>query len=291
MPIDRRYFLLGLAALPVAAGAAPRRRDGARAALRRLRDRLGPGGRLGVAAWEGRSGRSLGLDPSGHYALCSTFKLPLAALMLAGAERGRWRLSDEIRFGAGDLLDYAPVVRAQLARGRMTIEAMCAAIVEVSDNAAANLLLRRIGGPSALTAFIRSCGDRVTRLDRYETQLNSNFPGDLRDTTSPAAMLALMRVLLFGGRLRPESRARLAGWMVNASTGRERLRAGFPAGWRVGDKTGNGANGAANDIGFAIPPGRAPILVASYASGGNAPVGVRNAVHASIARIVAGAFA
>src|SRR6185295_6173686 len=101
--------------------------------------------------------------------------------------------------------------------GAMTIEHCCAAVVEVSDNTAANLLLRRLGGPAALTAFVRGCGDRVTRLDRFELELNTNLPGDPRDTTSPAAMLQLMRDLVFGDRLSHDSRVRLATWMARCS--------------------------------------------------------------------------
>jgi len=280
--IDRRAVLAGLAMLP-AIGAAP---AGAGTALAALRARLGPGARLGVAASGG-----IALDAHSRYAMASTFKLALAAAMLAGAERRRWQLTDEIAFGQADLLDYAPVVRANIALGHLPIETLCAAIVEVSDNSAANLLLRRLGGPAALTAFIRGCGDRVTRLDRTEVELNTNLPGDPRDTTTPAAMLGLMRTLLFGDGLSASARGRLASWMTNGTRGLARLRAGFPAGWRVGDKTGNGANGAANDIAFAIPPGRPPILIACYMSGGDAPLAVRDEVHAAIGRLVAASFA
>lgn len=141
-----------------------------------------------------------------------------------------------------------------------------------------------------MNCFFRSCGDAATRLDRTETTLNTNLPGDPRDTTTPAAMVGTMRALLFGDRLSAASRARLGGWMEGATTGRARLRAGLPAGWRVGDKTGNGANGTANDIAFAIPPGRAPILIARYQSGGTADLAARDAIHAAVARAVAAAF-
>ncbi|MGZ8351333.1 MAG: class A beta-lactamase [Allosphingosinicella sp.] len=252
---------------------------------------LGAGARLGVAALDTGSGRTLGHDVDGRYAMCSTFKLPLAAAILAAVEAGRMALDEPIAFGEADLLSYAPVIRAHLAEGRLPVERLCAAIVEVSDNSAANLLLRRIGGPAGLTAFVRRNGDTVTRLDRYEEELNTNIPGDLRDTTTPAAMVGLMRTLLLGDGQTPASRARLAGWMVGATTGLQRLRAGMPADWRVGDKTGNGANGAANDLAIAWPPGRAPILIASYMSGVQVDDTARHAAHAEVGRIVAAAFA
>ena len=289
MRIDRRAFVLGTAAVAACTGY-PSERRRARADFRSVQQSLGPGGRLGVAALDTGSNRWLVHDEHSRYAMASTFKVALAGAILAQAEHGALALDQEVPFGEADLLDYAPVVRANLALGRLPVERLCAAAVEVSDNSAANLLLARIGGPVGLTRFIRGCGDPVTRLDRTEPTLNTNLPGDPRDTTSPAAMVGLLRALLFDGPLTSASRARLAGWMEGAATGRARLRAGLPSTWRVGDKTGNGANGAANDIAFAIPPSRRPILIACYQSGGNADAAARNAVHAAVARAVAAAF-
>ena len=288
--IDRRAFVLSSAALAAACAGYPQERRRARADFRGLQESLGPGARLGVAALDTGNGRWLVHDEDSRYAMASTFKAALAGAMLAEVEAGRLALDQEIAFTRTDLVSHAPVVEAALDRGRLSVERLCAAIVEVSDNAAANLLLARIGGPEGLTRFFRRCGDQVTRLDRTETALNSNLPGDPRDTTTPRAMVGLLRALLIDGPLAPASRARLSGWMEGASTGRARLRAGLPTNWRVGDKTGNGANGAANDIGFGIPPSRAPILIACYQSEGNADAATRNAIHASVARAVAAAF-
>lgn len=251
-----------------------------------VRATLGPAARLGVAALDTGSGRMLRFDADSRYAMCSTFKAALAGAVLASVDRGERSLVDELAIGPADFVQHAPAVTANLDRGRMTIEALCAAIVELSDNAAANLLLREIGGPAGFTAFVRRCGDAVTRLDRFEPELNSNIPGDPRDTTTPAAMLGLMRSLLVGSVLTSAARARLAGWMEASPTGRERLRAGFPADWRAGDKTGTG-NGANNDVAIAWPPGRAPLLVASYIDAREAPNAARNAAHAAVGRIVA----
>jgi beta-lactamase class A len=288
--IDRRSFVIGAGLMVGACMGYPGESRRARADFRGLQASLGPGARLGVAALDTGSGRWLVHDEDSRYAMASTFKAALAGAILAEVEAGRLALDQEIAFTRADLVSHAPVVEVALDRGRLPIERLCAAIVEVSDNAAANLLLARIGGPEGLTRFFRRCGDTVTRLDRTETALNSNLPGDPRDTTSPRAMAGLLRALLIDGPLTPASRGKLHGWMEGATTGLGRLRAGLPAGWRVGDKTGNGANGAANDIAFAYPPGRAPILIACYQSGGNADGATRNAVHASVARAVASAF-
>ena len=288
--IDRRSVLLAAGLLAAGCAGYPAESRRARADFRGLQRSLGPGGRLGVAALDSGSGRWLLHDENSRYAMASTFKLALAGAILAEIEQGRLALNQEIAFSRADLVPYAPVVEANLERGRLPVERLCAAIVEVSDNAAANLLLARIGGPAGFTAFARRCGDPMTRLDRTETALNSNLPGDPRDTTTPLAMAGLMRSLLLGEALGAPSRGRLAGWMEGASTGRARLRAGLPAGWRVGDKTGNGANGAANDLAIAWPPGRPPILVACYQSGGTAETPARDRVYQQVARAVAAAF-
>jgi len=288
--IDRRLFMFGAGSLATGCMGYPNESRRARVDFRALRDMLGPGGRLGVAALDVASGRRLVHDENSRYAMASTFKTALAAAVLAEIDRGALSLDQEIQFGPADLVTHAPVVEANLARGSLPLERLCAAIVEVSDNAAANLLLARIGGPTGLTAFIHRCGDPVTRLDRNELALNSNLPGDPRDTTTPAAMVGLLQTLLLGNVLTPASRARLVGWMEGSTTGRERLRAGLPAGWRAGDKTGTGANGAHNDVAIAWPPRRGPILIACFQSGGNADAAIRNAVHASVARAVASAF-
>lgn len=288
--IDRRVFVLGSAALAAACAGYPQEGRRARADFRGLQESLGPGGRLGVAALDTGSNRWLVHDEASRYAMASTFKAALAGAILAGVDRGALSLDREIAFGPSDLVPYAPVVEANLALGRLPLARLCAAIVEVSDNAAANLLLAQVGGSAGLTAFMRRCGDNVTRLDRTEIELNANLPGDPRDTTTPAAMVGLLRSLLLGTVLSPASRARLIGWMERSTTGRERLRAGLPADWRVGDKTGTGANGAINDIAIAWPPGRGPILIACYQSEGNADAATRNAVHAAVARAVASAF-
>jgi beta-lactamase class A len=219
--------------------------------------------------------------------MCSTFKWVLAAAVLGHVESRTLTLQHRLSYGEADLLEYAPVTREHARDGFMTVEALMEAAVTVSDNTAANLLLREIGGPMGLTQFIRANGDSVTRLDRNEPLLNVNEPGDLRDTTSPRAMVGLMRHILCGQALSEEHRALLIGWMRACETGRRRLRAGFPADWIVGDKTGTGLRNAVNDVAIAVPPGRAPILVTAYLSGGTAAIDASQAALAKVASVVA----
>lgn len=293
---DRRTFLIAGAALAAACteargGSQNRQRpQGAAPDFAPVLTGLGAGARLGVFAIDTGSRRTVGHDEQSRYTMCSMFKAPLAGMVLAAADRGRLRLTDAVPVSQADILNNSPAVEAALPRGRMTIDELCAAAVQVSDNAAANLLLARLGGPPAFTAFVRRCGDSATRLDRIEPHLNQSAPGDERDTTTPAAMAGLMRALLAGDALRPASRARLASWMQGASTGLDRLRAGLPSDWRAGDKTGTAGN-FNNDVAITWPPRRAPILIVSMIDAPAANHAARNAAHASVARLISGALA
>ena len=236
------------------------------------------------------TGRRIGFDPNGRYAMCSVFKLPLVAFVLRLCDRRALDPGEMLRFAPGDPLENSPVVQANLRRGRLSVEALAAAIIQQSDNSAANLLLRRAGGPAALTRFIRSCGDVATRVDRYEMALNSNVAGDPRDTTTPLAMAEFARTALLGSVLTPTTVRKLTDWLVTSVRKPDRLAAGFPAGWKVGHKPGTGRNGAVNDVAIAWPPRRPPIIVASFVSGGTADHETRSAAHRSVASLVAKRF-
>ena len=163
---------------------------------------------------------------------------------------------------------------------------MCKAIVELSDNTCANLLLARSGGPEALIAFWRATGDTISRLDHNEPELNRSPPGDPHDTTTPAAMAGNLRSLVLGESLSPASRAQLTDWMVNCKTGANRLRAGLPARWKIGDKTGNNGKDASGDIALAWPRPDTPIAIAAYTQGGSPSAAQIETVFASIGRMV-----
>jgi beta-lactamase class A len=245
------------------------------------------GGRLGLAVLDTGSGRRIGLRMDERFPLCSTFKPLAVAAVLARVDRGQEQLARSIRYGAADLLEYAPVTSAHLGEGQLSVAALCEAAVTLSDNTAANLLLESLGGPAALTAYLRSLGDGTTRLDRTEPSLNEALPGDERDTTTPLAMALTLQKLLVGGALSRASRERLCQWLSSSVTGRERLRAGVPSTWRVGDKTGSGHHGTTNDVAILWPPDRKPILIAGYLTETTADATVRNGVFAEVARIVA----
>ncbi len=243
------------------------------------------GGRLGVAALDTASGRRVGHRGDELFPLCSTFKFLAAAFVLARVDRGEEKLDRRVVFSDKDLVTYSPVTKNHVGPGGMSMAEICEAAVTLSDNTAGNLQLASFGGPAGLTAYARSLGDRATRLDRIETELNEAKPGDPRDTTTPAAMLDTMQRLLISDALSASSRDRLIGWLLASKTGARRLRAGLPADWRVGDKTGTGNNGTANDVAIAFPPGRAPILITAYSPESTIPDDARNAVIAEAGRL------
>lgn len=237
------------------------------------------GGRLGVAVLDTADGSVRGHRLDERFALCSTFKLVLAAMVLERAAHGGRALDERLRIEAGDLLSHAPVTRAAVeaaaARGSAVGEASLAELAEAvqtkSDSSAANLLLRDLGGFAAFHAFCRAHGDVVTRLDRFEPEMNDVRPGDERDTTTPRAYAQLVATL-FGGGLAPASRQTLRQWMFATATGAGRVRKGLPPDWPAGDKTGTGGGGdvtvKCNDVVWLEPPGRAPLVVVVYYDSG-----------------------
>ena len=248
-------------------------------------------GRLGVGVLDTETGARFTWRGDELFPLASTFKLVLAAAVLAILEAGRERLDRRLPITASDMVPHAPVTGQHIGPEGLTVEALCAATMVWSDNPAANLLLPLVGGPAGLTAFARGLGDARFRLDRTETALNEAIPGDPRDTTTPGAMLGTLDRLLTGTALAPPSRALLTEWLIACRTGDARLRAGLPGGWRCGDKTGTGGHGTTNDVAILWPPARRPILVAAYLTGTGASPGTRDAALAALGRGVVEAVA
>ncbi|WP_035692706.1 class A beta-lactamase [Azospirillum halopraeferens] len=301
MILNRRAFtaLLGAAAAAgaavhpgiarAAAGTGTVGGDGPGAALADVERRLDA--RLGAAILDTQTGRRWSHRADERFPMCSTFKALACAALLVRVDAGREDLGQRVRFTAADLVTWSPVTRERAGGDGMTLDELCVATMTQSDNTAANLILTRLGGPSAVTDFARTLGDGVTRLDRMETDLNSAIPGDPRDTTTPAAMLANLQALVTGDALSGPSRERFTDWLVANRTGEARLRAGLPGGWRTGDRTGAGANGTNNVVAVIWPPGRAPVFATVYITRTKATFETTNAAMADIGRALARAVA
>ncbi|WP_175953250.1 PEN family class A beta-lactamase, Bcc-type [Burkholderia sp. BCC0405] len=247
------------------------------------------GGRLGVCAIDIASGRRVAHRQDERFPFCSTFKAMLSAAVLAQSVERPALLQQRVTYTQADLVNYSPVSKQHVGEG-MTVAALCEAAIQYSDNSAANLLIKLLGGPQAVTAYARSIGDDTFRLDRWETELNDAVPGDLRDTTTPAAMTASLNALMLGEALPAAQRAQLVAWMRGNKVGDKRFRAGVPAGWTVADKTGTGDYGTTNDAGAVWSPSGAPIVLVVYYTQASADARAKEDVIASVARIVVRAF-
>lgn len=270
MELDRRSILAGATALPLLAVSGRARAERNIVISSTMGDLEGKvGGRLGAFILDTGSGRMTGHRYGELFGMCSTFKLALAAAVLQKADQGTLKLSTELPYGAADMVPHAPVTGPNLAKGAMRIGDLAEAAQKTSDNVAANLLIRHLGGPAAVTAIFRSWGDDVTRLDRYETEMNNVPPGEERDTTTPREFARTMQGLFTGDRiLMRASRELLIQWMVDTKSGARRIRAGLPAAWVSGDKTGTANstsfNNKTNDVAIFWPPGQMPVIVTAY---------------------------
>ena len=290
-PITRRFVLssaLAIAALHVTeAGAEPSPID-LNARLAEIE--AAAQGRLGVAILDTKTGDMFGRRELERFPLCSTFKVLAAALVLQRVDLGAEQLDRRVVFSAADVVENSPVTEGRAGPEGMTIAEICAAAITVSDNTAGNLMLASFRGPGRLTDFLRTLGDKATRLDRMEPELNEVPLGDPRDGTTPRAMAYTLQRILLGNVLSKSSEALLIGWLTASTTGEARLRAGLPAQWRVGDKTGTGARGATNDVAIVWPPGHPPVIIAVYLADTTLPLDVRNAAIADVGRAAAALF-
>jgi beta-lactamase class A len=242
-------------------------------------------GRLGVFALNTANGKQLSYRGDEYFPMCSTFKVILASAILKRSTQIDGLMQQRIKYQQSDLVTYSPITERHMEDG-MTIAALCAAAIQYSDNTASNLLMKILGGPGAVTTFARSIGDLQFRLDRWETALNSAIPGDRRDTSTPNAMASSLQRLAFGDALEPHLQLQLRVWLQGNTTGAARIRAGVPADLPVGDKTGTGDYGTANDVALLWPPRRSPVVVAIYTTQGEKDAKARNDIIASAARII-----
>ena len=243
------------------------------------------GGRLGFVAHDTGSGRRLVWRGDERFVYCSTFKMFLAAATFVRVQAGEERLDRQVPVTAADMVSHAPATEPAVG-GSLSVEALMKAAVEVSDNPAANLLLKAMGGLEPMQDFYRSLGDASTTVDRFEPEMN-RLDGD-KDTITPLHATANLERLLVDPAtpLAEASRTRLLRWMIDTPTGQNRLKAGVPAGWTVAHKTGTGGYGPTNDIGVLYPPAGAPLIVAAYYHATrDAPAARNEAVIAAAARM------
>lgn len=297
MQFDRRTMLAGSAALSLSAcmrvtSVKQRSVPFPNAAMAALEAKAG--GRLGAFVLDTASGKSTGHRHDELFGMCSTFKLALAAAVLQAGQRGTANPEKMLSFSKADIVANSPAATANLDAGTdmggMTMLAMAEAVQKTSDNTAADLLIREFGGPKAVTRIFRSWEDGVTRLDRYEPEMNNVPLGEVRDTTTPRAFAQMMaRLLTSDAILDAPRRQTLIQWMIDTKTGTKRIRAGLPLSWRAGDKTGSGwgstYNNKTNDVAIFWPPARPPVIVTAYYEADGKYDEVRDADQAVLAEV------
>jgi beta-lactamase class A len=279
----RNFVALTACALPRILRAAPQRFSALPAALAQLEQTNG--GRLGVSILDTATGERSGYRPAERFPMCSTFKFLLVAAIFQRVDQHHETLDRALAIPPKPMLFNSPLTEPH-AGGVMPIADLCLAALTRSDNTAANVLLQSIGGPPAITAFARSIGDQVTRLDRTETALNESLANDPRDTTSPEAMANNLNSILLGNVLSPSSRNRLMQGMEASTTGIHRLRAQLPQDWRAVDKSGSNGEHTSNDIAVFWPLGKPPVIVTTYITQCPGPEDKRSAMMAEIGHMV-----
>ena len=241
------------------------------------------GGRLGVTVIDTATGQVYSHRGRERFALCSTFKILAAAYILSRFDQGKENLSRKIAYSKEQLVAYSPETEKH---EEMTLSDICRAAIIYSDNTAGNLMLESFGGPEELNKYLASIGDNVTRLDRYETDLNDVRKGELRDTTTPLAMATTLQAIMAGDVLSGTSKRHLKDWMLDNTTGDKRLRAGLPKNWKIGDKTGSGNRNETNDVAIIWPPKRLPLIVSVYYAESSLSSNKRNEVISGIGKLV-----
>lgn len=299
--------------------------DAVTPALEALAAKAQPG-TLGIAVMDLATRELRGVNADRPMPMQSVFKLPLAIVVLDAVDRGQLSLDDKVTLTKEQLsVAHSPIADAFPGKSDYTVEELVRAAVAQSDNSAADILMKRIGGPAAVTQFFQRHNIPSFRLDRYEYELQPQLVGlpefkgqwigmkafdeaqaavpvetqraslriylaDPRDRVTPADTVRLLALLADGKLLTPASTAKLMEILEGTVTGADRLKAGIPAGAKLFHKTGTGPTvdgvaSATNDVGIIETPDGHRIAVAVYLAGSNLPPEQRAALIAEAARV------
>ncbi|MFC7367147.1 class A beta-lactamase [Vreelandella zhaodongensis] len=242
--------------------------------------------RVGFAAHDLETGQRWEYNADQLFAMSSTFKTLACASLLQRVDEGSEQLERRVEVTASDLVTYSPVTEAYADNREISLFELCEATMTTSDNTAANLILQAVGGPQAVTEFVRELGDSVTRLDRWETELNEAVPSDERDTTTPNAMVNNLEKLVVGNMLAPPSKKQLREWLVNNEVADGLFRSQMPEEWVIGDRTGAGGFGSRAITAVIWPTQREPIIVAFYITETTASFEDRNTAIAELGGVI-----
>lgn len=250
--------------------------EGLQAFLKHKETRLP--GKIGMSIVNADGQPIFGYRQNERFPLTSTFKVFACAALLDRLHKTAGSLDETVTIKPDELLSYSPITKNYVAPATITLHTLCSAAVSYSDNTAGNSILTYLGGPDAITRFMRESGDDVTRLDRTEPTLNEATPEDERDTSTPERMAAGLHTLLATPRLTAPHREMLEKWMRDDKVADNLLRAALPEGWAIADKTGAGGHGSRAIIAAVYPKGAQPVYMAIYITQTDAEMKVSDGV-------------
>ena len=250
------------------------------------------GGRLGISAINTANNMRIQYRAEERFPMNCTSKVIGVSAILKESINNPSLLQQKVTYTKQDveLAGWSPITQQHITEG-MTIDQLCGAAIMQSDNTAMNILMDKLGGLNAANRFLRSLGDNTSHFDRLWPAEASSIPGDLRDTSTPAAMEKTFQQLVLGDTLASFQREQLQFWLKNSATGGSRIRAGTPQSWVVGDKTGTGSYGTTNDIAIIWPPNCQPIIIAIYFTQNKKDASLREDVVASATKMMMSEFA
>ncbi|HHX8332807.1 CARB family carbenicillin-hydrolyzing class A beta-lactamase [Vibrio antiquarius] len=241
--------------------------------------------RIGVSVWDTQTDERWDYRGDERFPLMSTFKTLACATMLSDMDSGKLSKNATAKVDERSIVVWSPVMD-KLAGQNTRVEHACEAAMLMSDNTAANLVLNEIGGPKAVTMFLRSIGDKATRLDRLEPRLNEATPGDNRDTTTPNAMVNTLRTLIEGETLSYESRVQLKIWMQDNKVSDSLMRSVLPTGWSIADRSGAGGHGSRGINAIIWKENHRPVYISIYVTETELSLQARDQLIAQISQLI-----
>jgi len=241
------------------------------------------GARIGVAIYDVAANDLWNYNGNVRFPLMSTFKTLACAKLLADVDKGLQSFDTSTVISPTSLIDWSPITEKHLGK-EMSLKQACSAAMIMSDNTASNIVLNGIKGPKALTQFMRSIGDDITRLDRIEPELNEALDGDKRDSTTPNAIVKSLHTLLFGNVLSQASKIQLKQWMIDNKVTGSLLRSVLPKSWSIADRSGSGGYGSRGITAVVWSDKRTPVIISIYLTQTTASFSERNKAIADIGK-------
>lgn len=232
--------------------------------------------RVGVSLYDVATKKELwSYKGSSRFPLMSTFKTLACAKLLYDVQKKRRSLDFSVFIRSTSLLPWSPVTKNYVGK-KFSLKQACQAMMVMSDNTAANIVLKKIGGPKNLTKFMRLIDDNVTRLDRFEPELGEAIKGDVRDTTTPNAMAKSLYVLFFSNLLSSSSKRQLKRWMMDNKVSDNLFRLALPKGWKIADRSGAGGYGSRGITAIVWSKTKTPMIICVYMTQTKAPLAQRD---------------